>query len=666
MTPLHRGELIDAGEPRSILVLARTERSRGNDYAASEYLRKVVSLDAENVPVLAELAALLASLSLPDEAIATYRRALTLNPQHVSSHLGLGWITRALHDDRAADVHFSAALSCLQSAMRVDPGNVGLQSQFATALRELRHYDESAAIYRRLVDIDAHHAASHEGLGWIAFKRGKLEEALEHFKAAAAPRPDDPSVQLNLAKMMVMMNHFAEAKGIYNTVGSQAILQARVRAAMGTLARSWQDWDAALEHFRTALELDPGHVGNQLALGRTLCDLSRWEDAEREFRSILEHWPQHVEALRGLAEMANTRGETDAALVLFETVLALAPMDHRSRDAIRRLKVAQGAYDWRNEVEQAAAVARAPEATTAAQLEAARTLVQYGLSEIAGPLLARIQADSVEARQLAAALAQMVRMGLVQPVLAGAAHPDPADNQMELLEGYLEKPVPGAETLLLVFAGTNHRTWITFTLLHRVLRKTGVSVVYVRDLRRDWYASGVVGLGENFDSAVEGFSRLAYRLGAKRVLTMGNCVGCLGALRFGLSLRAAGVLGFGPKLRPDEALEPDHKLSLRAFRERRSSSHQSIHTRYLTADPRPPVTLFFGEHCGLDATAARALTDVPGIVATAIPGSTDPDSLKDLLALGLLETVLQEFVATGTVSPELHARVAGGGPGASA
>jgi hypothetical protein len=222
----------------------------------------------------------------------------------------------------------------------------------------------------------------------------------------------------------------------------------------------------------------------------------------------------------------------------------------------------------------------------------------------------------------------------------------------------LEKPVPGADTLILVFAGTNNRMWMTFTLLHRLLRKSGTSIVYARDLHHDWYASGVVGLGNDFGSTVEGFRRLAARYGTRRILTLGNCVGCLAALRFGLALGADGVLGFGPKLWARDDLQPDQKVSLRAFRSKPRGPQRHVRDGYLAAASRPKVTLFFGELCVADAADVRAMAEVPGVVATAIPGAAGPDSLKDLLVLGVLDQVLQNFVADAALAPALHERIA--------
>jgi tetratricopeptide (TPR) repeat protein len=649
----------DADNILVVEALYRLERRCGNDSAACGHLRAAAQLDSNNLRLLTDLAAMLRELNRPEEAMAVYRQILTLDERHVASHLGLGWIARARRDDPGAIGHFRAAREYLQPAAAADPDNKQIQAQLATALRELGCLDEAAAIYRRILAADAGHSPSHEGLGRIAQKRFDHEAALAHFKAAAESNSSDFAAQLNVAKLLVTMDRIAEAKSIYSHLMGQMPKGARVRAALGGLARIWQDWAGALQHFQAALESDPANVEVRMAFGHTCFDLAKWDEAEKIFRDILEDSPHHIEAMMGLAETAKARGDAGSALALFERVAAMAPLDYRPKNAIRRLKTTQGCYEWRTEIDEAIAIARSPDAAAAAQVEAARTLVQYGLTEIAAPLLSRLEAHSAAARQLGLALRQIVRMGLAQPMVAGAAHPDPADNQLESLQGFLEKPSPGSDTLLLVFPGTNNRMWMTFSLMHKMLRKTGVSIVYARDLQHDWYSSGVVGLGEDFESTVEGFRNLAGRYGARRILTLGNCIGCLGALRFGLSLGAEGVLGFGPKLQPRRNLKPDQQTSLRTFRAKRRASHQHVRARYLAAAERPNVTLFFGEHCSDDAAYVRAMTEVPGAIVTAIPGSSDPDSLKDLLILGLLEPVLRDFVANGTIAPAIHRRIAG-------
>jgi hypothetical protein len=245
-------------------------------------------------------------------------------------------------------------------------------------------------------------------------------------------------------------------------------------------------------------------------------------------------------------------------------------------------------------------------------------------------------------------------MGLAQPLSESSAHPDPAENQLDSLQGFLEMPVPNSDTLLIVFGGTNQRLSMTFSLMHKILRKTGVSIIYCRDLQHGLYMRGVVGLGHDFQSTVDGFGTLATKYGAKRILTLGNCIGYHGALRFGLSLGAQGVLGLGPILRAGD-LKPHQRAQLATMPARRPADHKNVQTLYLEAAARPKVTLILGEDSTIGAADVNSMAEVPGVTVTGIPDSAD--AVKDLLVRGLLEPLLKDFVANGAVSAELQALI---------
>ncbi len=628
---------------QALMALGHIERRLGDDTAACDYLRAAVTIDPNNIHVLADLAEVLRDLSRPEEATSIYREILSRDAGHAQSHMGLGWISRASHNDEAAVAHFTAAGDCLRAAAEADPKNIDILAQLATALRELDQPEEAMSIYQKILAGNGGHVQSHMGLGWIARATRNDHAALVHFQAAAdllktaAERnPTDVQAQISLAKVLVLVRRFEEAEEIYKRVITQAPNHSQVRAALGALARTRFDWAGALEQFRAAAESDPKNVQFRIDLGRAYCALSRWKDAERSYRSILKDSPRNIEAMIGLAETAKMRGDTRAAVTLFEDAAAAAPLDFRPKQEIQRLKMALGGYDWRTEIEEAVAAARSTNAPLQTQMEAAKILVEYGLTEAARPVLSRLEVRFPAARQLLLAVQQMERMGLAQPVSESSAYADPAESQMESLQGFLEKPNPNSDTLLIVFAGTNHRLWMTFSLLHKILRKTGVSVIYCRDLRQEWYARGVVGLGDDFNSTIDGFAALATRYHAKRILTLGNCVGCHAALRFGLFLGAQGVLALSPKLLPEERMEPDRKAQFASIRGSLSTEYKDVDIRYLEAATRPKVSLIFGELCAADAAAAHSMAEVPGVTLAGIPDSADTDSVKDLLVRGLL------------------------------
>jgi len=643
-------------EPTDInaqVALGRIERRFGNHAAACHHLRAAVSSDPDNLQILTELATVFRDLNRLEEAASIYRRILAVNPEHAQSHMGLGLMASATLDHEAAFAHFTAAVKPLRAAAEADPHNLFILAQLATALRELDRPEEATSIYQKILARNPEQMQSHMGLGWIAYRRGNHEAALAHFKAAAELNPIDPQARITLAKVLALMHRFGEAEAIYKNVLLQAPSHLQVRAALGALARIKRDWAGALEQFRAAVASDPQNVQFRIDLGRTFCDLSKWDDAERTYRSILEDSPGNIEAMMGLAETARARGDTQAALTLFEDAAAAAPHDLRPKQEIRQLKMARGDYDWRTEIEDAVAAAHSTSASIETQIEAAKVLVEYGLTEVARPLLSRLEAGVPAARQLLLTVRQIERQGLAQPVSASSA--DPAESQLDSLQGFLEMPVPNSDTLLIVFAGANNRISMTFSLMHKILRKTGASIVYCRDLRQEWYTRGVIGLGHDYPSTVDGFRTLAIRYGAKRILTLGNCVGCHGALRFGLSLGAQGVLALSPRFQLADSLKPHQRTRRAALREGLPADYKNIHTEYLEAAARPKVALIFGEHYTVDASGVHSMSDVPGVTITGIPDSADP--VKDLLVRGLLEALFKHFVANGTVSPELLTQI---------
>ena len=153
-------------------------------------------------------------------------------------------------------------------------------------------------------------------------------------------------------------------------------------------------------------------------------------------------------------------------------------------------------------------------------------------------------------------------------------------------------------------------------------------------------------MGDDIDSAAEGFRTLARRYGVRRILTLGYCVGCIGALRFGLLLGAEGVLGLHPRVQPTDAQLLTEKAGIRGARLATQFDRRgSVLAEYREAKARPKVSFVFGENCVTDVAAARSLAEVTEVTPIAIPGSSDMNTLSELLALGVLEPVLRDFVA---------------------
>lgn len=111
----------------------------------------------------------------PGEAIAAYRRALSLDPAHPDAHVNLGRLLHEAGDAAAAEPHYAAAL-----AARPDDGTAAFN--LGVALEDMGRLPEALLAYQKAVRIDPDNADAHFNAASLAEKLGRPAEALRHLR----------------------------------------------------------------------------------------------------------------------------------------------------------------------------------------------------------------------------------------------------------------------------------------------------------------------------------------------------------------------------------------------------------------------------------------------------------------------------------------------------
>ena len=93
----------------------------------------------------------------------------------------------------------------------------------------------------------------------------------------------------------------------------------------GNTQKAQGDLVAAVESYRSALAITPDYVAARYNLGLTLRELSRFEEAEVEFRRIHEQDPRDVDALFNLAALLALQARYSESATHFRAALDLAP-----------------------------------------------------------------------------------------------------------------------------------------------------------------------------------------------------------------------------------------------------------------------------------------------------------------------------------------------------
>ncbi len=141
-------------------------------------------LPAHEVPKLAESLnrvgwRLEHSLQRPLEAVATYRRAIAVDPDFSWPYSSIARIHAARHDDVGAAVW-------LEQAVAADPNDWRAWFDLGVVAHRLGRYDGAERAFRRAIALVPDDARAHANLGRALLRQGRQTEALRAFQTAVA------------------------------------------------------------------------------------------------------------------------------------------------------------------------------------------------------------------------------------------------------------------------------------------------------------------------------------------------------------------------------------------------------------------------------------------------------------------------------------------------
>jgi Tfp pilus assembly protein PilF len=274
-----------------------------------------------------------------DDAIANFQKAIELAPPRASIHKDLAYAYLKVGENELAREQFRAA-------MDLEPADAQVAMEFAFLAYETKLQAEARRIFDRIRktgnataeqafrNIDAPLAAgiqrwksaiamgadnfsAHFELATLAEQRDELALAAEHFEKAWRLLPDRRTVLVDLGRVWKALGRSEEA--------TAALLAAsrggEPRAA--ELARELLPGRYPfVPEFQAALQLDPANVELRRELAYLLLRMERQTEAEEQFRAITEAAPDDMLAATQLGFLLYGRGALDAAMPLFQRVLA--------------------------------------------------------------------------------------------------------------------------------------------------------------------------------------------------------------------------------------------------------------------------------------------------------------------------------------------------------
>ncbi len=186
--------------------LAATQSAVGDLAAAEAGFRALTEEAPEAQQAWIGLIRALNGQGREDEAAAVLDEALTVLPEA----LDLLW-AQASFRERNGD--YEGAIALYELMYERAPGAEVVANNLASLLSTYRDDEESLerawAVARRLRGAEL--PPFQDTYGWLAYRRGEFQDALDHLEPAAAGMPDDPLVQYHLGMTYLALGRDADA-----------------------------------------------------------------------------------------------------------------------------------------------------------------------------------------------------------------------------------------------------------------------------------------------------------------------------------------------------------------------------------------------------------------------------------------------------------------------
>lgn len=177
----------------------------------------------------------------------------------------------------------------------------------ARAFNQVSYWRNSETLWRHALAVTSGNDVAHNNLGYLCADRGDLDEAIQHFQAAAAIRLTKRETHYNTGSAFIQMN-LADA-----------------------FARKGQS-DEAIRHYDEAIRLQPYYADAYYNRGNVLLTMGRTDEAIADLEKALQLQPGHADAHTCLGNAFLRKNLLNEAVAQYEQAADLAPQDPHSRN----------------------------------------------------------------------------------------------------------------------------------------------------------------------------------------------------------------------------------------------------------------------------------------------------------------------------------------------
>jgi tetratricopeptide (TPR) repeat protein len=307
--------------------------------------------NAELAEGYASLAALYQLFRIDAAAALCWDNARQLQPGEFRWHYYAGYL--ALTRGQSA-----RALELLEQARTLDPDYPALDLRLGQLWLETNRLPQARAALQRAATTPGLRAAALYYLGQLELLQRDYAAARDHLSEALSLNPEASEVHYPLAQAYRQLGEPALAREHLDKFErreptaddpliselEQVLRTSRSDFGQGMRALRERDYQGAIQHFSTGLEIDPDNLAARVSYARVLYLGGQTDAAEQQLHTVLERDPRQPLAQLLLGVLAQARAESGQAAARYRAVLELDPRHDGAHFFFANLLFNQGHY----------------------------------------------------------------------------------------------------------------------------------------------------------------------------------------------------------------------------------------------------------------------------------------------------------------------------------
>jgi Tfp pilus assembly protein PilF len=251
-------------------------------------------------------------------------------PGDMSEPVQIEWLLLRCQQGKV-DEHSAALLACVD---RDHPESDAILEALAAVYMRQTRYPEARHCLDRWVEHAPDSVRALAWRGWVYNQLERRDEALADYEHLLSLHPDQSTVRLRMAEILVESLKYPEARPHLEQLHAEQPTNPDILVLLGRCRVAEARTDEARALYEKALEVNPDHVEALLRRGQLELDERHYAEAERWLRQALQRAPQDVDARyalhRTLQAQPGRQREAKQELARWE-------QDRKVRDRLTRL-----------------------------------------------------------------------------------------------------------------------------------------------------------------------------------------------------------------------------------------------------------------------------------------------------------------------------------------